>query len=150
MSTPAGPPVCFGDDQSWPLSALCCRCDQGPAAGPAPGPGGKSVRLLVPGVQRQEPREQHVLWQRGGGGGVRCLRQGQENKSLRTGETSPATGHWVTNSTVTTFQIGFLGIFFLFMIVFWAIALDNYFNEIKFYDKEGNKITFSDMSETEM
>ena len=37
------------------------------------------------------------------------------------------------------------------MIVFWAIALDNYFNEIKFYDKEGNKITDADiMSETEM
>ena len=47
------------------------RCDQGPPAGPGPGPGGKSVLgLLVPGVQRQEPGQQHVLRQRGGGGGV--------------------------------------------------------------------------------
>ena len=36
------------------------------------------------------------------------------------------------------------------MIVFWSIALNNYFNEIKFYDKEGNKIVFSDVAETEM
>ena len=36
------------------------------------------------------------------------------------------------------------------MIVFWSIALNNYFNEIKFYDKEGNKIPFSDVSEAEM
>ena len=37
------------------------------------------------------------------------------------------------------------------MIVFWSIALNNYFNEIKFYDKEGNKISEAGiMSETEM
>ena len=47
-------------------------------------------------------------------------------------------------------QIGFLAIFFLFMIVFWSIALNNYFNEIKFYDREGNKLAFSDVAPVEM
>ena len=37
-------------------------------------------------------------------------------------------------------QIGFLAIFFIFMLVFWSVALDNYFNEIKFFDESGMKI----------
>ena len=37
------------------------------------------------------------------------------------------------------FQIGFLAIFFVFNIAFWAVALNNYFNEIKFYDEFGVK-----------
>ena len=37
-------------------------------------------------------------------------------------------------------QIGFLAIFFIFNIIFWAVALNNYFNEIKFYDEFGVKI----------
>lgn len=41
-------------------------------------------------------------------------------------------------------QIGFLAIFFLFMIIFWSVALDNYFNEIKFYDDSGVKIGHSE------
>ena len=31
------------------------------------------------------------------------------------------------------------------MIVFWSIALNNYFNEIKFYDRDGNKIAPADL-----
>ena len=41
-------------------------------------------------------------------------------------------------------QIGFLAMFFLFMIIFWSVALDNYFNEIKFYDESGVKIGHSE------
>ena len=39
----------------------------------------------------------------------------------------------------TDTQIGFLAIFFLFMVAFWSVALNNYFNEIKFYDEFGVK-----------
>jgi len=37
-------------------------------------------------------------------------------------------------------QVGLLVSFFLFMIVFWSIALSHYFNEIKFLDADGNKL----------
>ena len=38
------------------------------------------------------------------------------------------------------FKIGLLAFFFLFMLVYWSFALNHYFNEIKFVDKDGNKL----------
>jgi len=37
-------------------------------------------------------------------------------------------------------QIGFIAIFLLFMIIFWSVALNNYFSEIRFYDEHGMKM----------
>jgi len=37
-------------------------------------------------------------------------------------------------------QIGLLAFFFFFMIVYWAFALNHYFNEIKFVDANGIKL----------
>ena len=33
-------------------------------------------------------------------------------------------------------QIGLVVSFFLFMIIYWSIALNHYFNEIKFHDSD--------------
>jgi len=37
-------------------------------------------------------------------------------------------------------QVGLLSFFFIFMTVYWAFALNHYFNEIKFFDKDGVKL----------
>ena len=48
--------------------------------------------------------------------------------------------HVLYPPNILIFQIGLLVSFFLFMIVYWSIALNHYFNEIRFLDDDGNKL----------
>ena len=70
------PSSMFWSSSIKPLSSHYCRCDQGPAHGSGLWTGGEPVPLLLQGLQRQESGEQHVLWQRGGHGGVRRICHG--------------------------------------------------------------------------